>query len=94
MDDTDGVEELVTVHMNFKFMDLSKHSGEGICAEQHAGLEYQWIRHVKLCKPMEFFVVKFRIIDWKPKNIEEQGWVYASEVGEAFVLISKCSSYY
>ena len=60
---------------------------------------YQWIRLDKLFKLMERFfsnlefVFVFELLTENPKIFNnKQGWVYVSEVGEAFVLISTRSS--
>ena len=60
---------------------------------------YQWIRLDKLYKLMERFfsnlefVFVFELLTENPKIFNnKQGWVYVSEVGEAFVLISTRSS--
>ena len=60
---------------------------------------YQWIRLDKLYKLMEIFfsnlefVFVFELLTENPKIFNnKQGWVYVSEVGEAFVLISTRSS--
>ena len=60
---------------------------------------YQWIRLDKLYKLMERFfsnlefVFVIELLTENPKIFNnKQGWVYVSEMGEAFVLISTRSS--
>ena len=53
---------------------------------------YQWIRLNELYKLMNFFQISNYLPKTEKYSTNRKGWVYASEVGKAFVLISTRSS--